>query len=322
MKQKDPAKPVSVWVEKERLDGEIVDCLTIILRTKGCYWARKNGCLMCGYISDTDERVGLEELRKQLDYALKKYEKFDVIKIFTSGSFFDDEEIPEEFRKYVYDKIAKKGAKKLIVESRPEFIKENVADELSSQEFITEVGIGVETADDFVRQYCINKGFTFEQFRKAAEILKKYGVRVKVYLLLKPPFLSEREAIEDAVKSAKAVKDYADVISLNLTNIPSGTYIEKLWQKGMYRSPWLWSAVEALKRINKLGVEVISDPVAAGKQRSVHNCGKCDNAVANAIRRFSLTQNPDELENLYCDCIHLWRKVIELEDFSRIPLTH
>jgi len=322
MKRKDPTRPVSVWVEKERLNGEIVDCLTVILRTKGCYWARKNGCLMCGYISDTDERVGLEELRKQFDYALKKHEKFDVIKIFTSGSFFDDGEIPEEFRKYVYDRIAERGVKKLIVESRPEFINENVAGVLSSQEFITEVGIGLETANDFVRQYCINKGFTFEQFRKAAEILKRYGVRVKVYLLLKPPFLSEREAIEDVVESAKAVKDYADVISLNLTNIPSGTYIEKLWQKGMYRSPWLWSAVETIKRIKELGIEVISDPVAAGKQRSVHNCGKCDSVVASAIRKFSLTQNHEELDGLYCDCVHLWRRVVELEDFSRIPLTY
>jgi radical SAM enzyme (TIGR01210 family) len=275
---------------------------------------------MCGYISDTDERVGLEELIKQLNYAVEKHEKFDVVKIFTSGSFFDDGEIPEEFRKYVYDVISKRGVKKLIVESRPEFIKENVVDELSSQKFVTEVGIGLETANDFVRKYCINKGFTFEQFKKAAELLKKYGIRVKVYLLLKPPFLSEREAIEDVVESARAVKDYADVVSVNLTNIPSATYIEKLWQKGMYRSPWLWSAVEALKRIKGLGVEVVSDPVAAGKRRSVHNCGKCDSTVANAIRKFSLTQNPEDLKGLYCDCIHLWKKVVELEDFSRVPL--
>ncbi|HID43031.1 MAG TPA: TIGR01210 family radical SAM protein, partial [Archaeoglobaceae archaeon] len=187
-------------------------------------------------------------------------------------------------------------------------------------DFKTEVGIGLETANDFIRENCINKGFTFEDFVRASNILRKHGVRVKVYLLLKPPFLSENEAIKDVISSAKAVKKYADVISLNLTNIPSGTYIEMLWKKRLYRPPWLWSAVEAMKIVRKTGVEIISDPVAAGKQRSVHNCGKCDYEVTNAIKRFSLTQNEEEFDNLYCKCIELWKRVIEIEDFSRIPL--
>jgi hypothetical protein len=315
-------KPVAVWVEKERLNDRITNCLTIILRTKGCWWARKNGCLMCGYISDADERVGLEELIKQFDYAFERYEEFEIVKIFTSGSFLDVREIPEEFREYVYEKLKNAKIRKLIVESRPEFVNREVALELSSHNFIAEIGIGLETANDFIRETCINKGFTFKQFIKAAEILKRSNVRLKVYLLLKPPFLSEREAIEDVVSSAKAVRDYADVVSLNLTHVPSNTYIEKLWQMGVYRPPWLWSAVEALKRIKELGIEVISDPIAAGKRRSVHNCGKCDKRVAKAIRKFSILQNPAELENLYCNCISLWKKAVELEDFSRIPLVH
>jgi hypothetical protein len=311
-------KPIAVWVTKERLDGDVIDCLTIILRTKGCYWARKSGCLMCGYINDADERVGLRELVEQLDHSLEKHQNFEAVKIFTSGSFFDKREIPEEFRHYVYKKIAK--VKKFTVETRPEFLNSRIALEFSSHNFVAEVGIGLETANDFIREYCINKGFTFEQFKKAAEILKKNGIQVKVYLLLKPPFLSEGEAIKDVIKSAEDVRKWVDVVSLNLTNVPSNTYIEKLWHKGLYRPPWLWSAVEALKRIKQLGIDVISDPVAAGKRRSVHNCGRCDASVASAIRRFSLTQNPMEFEDLRCDCINLWRKIVELEEFARVPL--
>ncbi|MFO7967990.1 MAG: archaeosine biosynthesis radical SAM protein RaSEA [Archaeoglobaceae archaeon] len=309
--------PIAVWMEKERFRG-IKDCLTIILRTKGCHW---NKCLMCGYSQDADKRVAEENLQNQFDYALNKFEEdFDVVKIFTSGSFFDEREIPQDIREYIYQKVVDNGVEKLSVESRPEFI---TANKLIGNGVVPEVGVGLETSNEFVRENCVNKGFTFEDFRIAASLLKEENALVKVYLLLKPPFLSEREAIEDTVRSALDVKEYADVVSVNPTNIPSRTYIEVLWKKRMYRPPWLWSMVEVVKRVREEGIEVIGDPVAGGKERGPHNCGKCDGQVSRAIRNFSLSQTIDEIEELdelNCGCIHLWRKALELEDYSRIPL--
>ncbi len=306
-------KPVAVWVEKERLNGDIVRCLTIILRSRGCYW---NRCLMCGYKKDTSKDVTLKDLIDQFNFALKRANGVDVVKIFTSGSFFDSKEIPKEFRSFVYDALTGK-IKKLIVESRPEFINEEIAEELSSLEFETEVGIGLETADDFIREHCINKGFSFEDFKRSAKILKSHGVRVKAYLLLKPPFLSEGEAIRDAIRSIKAVKGLADVVSINPTNVQSGTYVEKLWFRGLYRPPWLWSAVEVLRNAE---IDAICDPVAYGKARGPHNCGRCDGDVARAIREYSLTQDASVFDGLSCSCLKLWERVVELEDYSRIPL--
>ncbi len=306
-------KPVAVWVEKERLDGEIVDCLTIILRSKGCYW---NRCLMCGYKKDTSKDVTMKDLIEQFRIALNKLNGAEVVKIFTSGSFLDSNEIPKEFRSFVYKSLSGK-IRKLIVESRPEFVSEETAEELSSLDFATEVGIGLETADDFIREHCINKGFSFEDFRRAARMLRSHGVRVKAYLLLKPPFLSEGEAIRDVLKSIKAVRGLADIVSINPTNVQSGTYVERLWFKGLYRPPWLWSAVEVLRNAE---IEAMCDPVAYGKSRGPHNCGKCDKDVAKAIRAFSLTQDPSIFEDLDCRCLKIWEKVVELEDYSRIPL--
>ncbi len=303
-------KPVAVWIEKERFHGDVVDCLTVILRTKGCSW---NRCLMCGYKRDTDPRVITQDMISQIDKALKKG-KAKVLKIFTSGSFF---ELDKNFRDYVYGKVREFGFEKLIVESRPEFVYE-VERDLDKIDFEFEVGIGLETSNDFVREVCINKGFTFEDFKRSAKFLKSKGFRVKAYLLLKPPFLSEREAIEDALNSVRDVKGYADVVSLNPTNVPSNTYIEVLWRKGIYRPPWLWSVVEVLKNAN---IEIISDPVGAGSLRGPHNCGKCDKDVVKAIREFSLTQEKSVFKNLSCRCLKLWEKILELEDYSRIPLT-
>jgi len=301
-------KPI-VWKEKERLKGEIVDCITVILRTIGCYW---NSCLMCGYKRDSYPATE-KELVEQVNYALS--EQTPVVKIFTSGSFFDDREVSPSVRAYIRKKIEELGVEKLIVESRPEFITEEKLKEFEGINL--EVGIGLETANDFIREYCINKGFKFKDFERAAKILKDFGFRVKAYLLLKPPFLSEKEAIEDVVFSANVVGDLVDVVSINPTNVQKDTFVEKLWKMGLYRPPWLWSAVEVLKRIS---IEAICDPVAAGKIRGPHNCGICDLKVAKAIKEFSLTQDKTVFENLSCECIAKWKKVLKIEDYSRIPV--
>ncbi len=301
--------PVAVWIEKERFHNEIVDCLTVILRTRGCSW---NRCLMCGYRRDTDKRVTCDDLKVQLEKALKKG-KAKVLKIFTSGSFF---ELDKDFRSFVYRTVRSHGFERLIVESRPEFVY-RLDEDLDEIDFEIEVGIGLETSNDFVREYCINKGFTFDDFKKACDFLRMRGVRVKAYLLLKPPFLSEREAIEDALRSVNDIKGMVDVVSLNPTNVQSGTYLERLWKMGLYRPPWLWSVVEVLRMSD---VEIISDPVGAGSLRGPHNCGNCDRYVLKAIRDFSLTQDKSIFEGLSCECIKHWKISLSLEDYSRIPL--
>lgn len=302
---------LKLWREFERYKGRKESCLTAIVTTKGCFWRK---CTMCGYWQES-RNVTEEHLREQVDQIFEKIDT-KILKIFTSGSFFDENEISASLRRYIVERAIQKGVEKIIVESRPEFVSEDKLEDFVGVEL--EVGIGLETADDFVRKTCINKGFTFKDFVSAAEKIRAFGFRLKCYLLLKPPFLSEKEAIFDLVNSAEKVSKFAEVISINLTNIQKGTIVEKLWERNLYRPPWLWSAVEAIKRIEG-DVEIICDPVAGGKARGPHNCGKCDREVVSAIKLFSLTQDKSILE-IDCDCKTLWRKTLEIEDFSRIPL--
>ncbi len=301
---------LKLWKEKERYKGKIEDCLTAIITTRGCSWRK---CYMCGYwIESRDLSEGA--LRDQMNKIFEKLGDVRILKIFTSGSFLDEKEIPAELRTYFLDLCRDTGIKKLIIESRPEFIESERLRDFRGLEL--EVGIGLETANDFIRTHCINKGFSFSDFMTAAEILKREGFRVKCYLLLKPPFLSEREAIEDLIESAEKVKGYVDVISVNLMNIQKGTIVEKLWDRGLYRPPWLWSALLVLKNIS---AETICDPVAGGKIRGPHNCGKCDREIVSAIKLFSLTQDKNLLE-IDCECKKVWLEALKLEDYSRMPL--
>lgn len=301
---------LKVWKEKERYRGKVEDCLTAIITTKGCAWRK---CYMCGYWTEARD-LSDKALEEQFEKIFQKLEDFRILKVFTSGSFLDEREISAELRRKLVDRLKEHGVKKLIIESRPEFIEKKKLEDFKGLEL--EVGIGLETANDLLRENCINKGFSFSDFLRSAEILRSMGFRVKCYLILKPPFLSEKEAIQDLLESAEKVKAYADLISINLMNIQKGTLVERLWERGIYRPPWLWSALEVL---NKIQTEVICDPVAGGKLRGPHNCGRCDKEVVSAIKLFSLTQDKNLLD-LSCDCKKVWLKALELENYSRVPL--
>ena len=53
------------------------------------------------------------------------------------------------------------------------------------------VAIGLEAYDDEVLKFHVNKGFTTKSFDRAVKNLQKFDIRVKTYLMFKPPFMSE-----------------------------------------------------------------------------------------------------------------------------------
>ncbi|MDI9394659.1 MAG: archaeosine biosynthesis radical SAM protein RaSEA [Euryarchaeota archaeon] len=326
IKVKPSAKdePAASWTGTDLVDGVQTKTLTVIFKSAGCRWGKAGGCTMCGYVYDcASEPPTLEDYKTQLAKALRKTEKFSefMVKIFTSGSFLDEKEVPPEARDAILKKLAEDPrVVKVLAETRPNFVsEENVQDCLSilkNKPF--ELAFGLETSSDKIRKDSINKGFTFQDFVRAAESAKKYGVTVKAYLMLKPLFLSEKQAMEDIIRSIDDAAPYSDTISINLCNVQKGTLVEALWEKGQYRPPWLWSIIEILQKAKAAHPELplMSDPVGAGSKRGPHNCKECSSELASSLRTFSLTQDPADLSKTDCGCKELWKKTLEIEDFT------
>ncbi len=277
---------------------------------------------MCGYVYDSARKPpSHDELMMQFEYAMSrcKDEEF-IVKIFTSGSFLDDTEIGAETRKEMLLRLgADNRVKKVIAETRPEYVtREKLSEAISALGKRFEVAIGLETSNDMIRKDCINKGFLLSDFVGASEVAGQEGVTVKAYLLLKPVFISEGVAISDIIHSINDVALHAGTISINLCNVQKGTLVDEMFERGDYRPPWLWSAVEVLRHGKEVSPNtvIMSDPVGAGSARGPHNCGKCDTDVAEAIRIFSLTQDAGIFNKLDCDCRDLWKKVVELEELT------
>lgn len=307
------------WREMDYLRGP-QEAGVMILPTRGCGWGLQAGCTMCGYVYDA---AALEEgeLLRQMDAALPSLKGVRYLKLFNSGSFFDPEEISPGLMEGIIGRVRDFGVERFQVESRPEFITpENIGRAMDLLGGELEVGIGLETTSDRIREFCINKGFSLEDFRKALTVCKDGGSLVKAYLLLKPPFLTEEEAIQDAVSSGIAAWEMGvDRLSYNPVNVQRWTLVEHLWRRGEYRPPWLWSALEVLERVRgEVSIPVLSHPTAAGRRRGPHNCGACDSAVHRAILALSHTQKDVELPQ--CQCRGAWQLQRKVEGFYQSPL--
>ena len=226
----DPTRPHAFFVEEERSgSGEVVPILTVFLTNRECPWR----CLMCDLWKNTlTESVEPGMIPAQIDYALERgrprpqqlspaqrssYAEDnralgiaaggdarapEHIKLYNSGSFFDSSAIPKED----YPEIARRVRQfsRVILECHPKLVNEEALrfrDLVGTQ---LEIAMGLETAnpDTLAR---LNKGMTLDDFANATAFLRKNDIGVRAFILLKPPFTTE----EDAVTWAKRSLDFA-----------------------------------------------------------------------------------------------------------------
>lgn len=321
-KDHDLNKPVAFWIKEDRLINEIGKEFTIILRSKGCNWALDNagGCSMCGYVQDASKQeVQPEQLISQFEFALQNKieeirndDKSYVLKIFNSGSFFDDSDIMPSVRLHIYEQINKiDKIKEIVVESRTEYITREKLSEINThlKEKYTEIGIGLETTDDYIRNQYINKGILFNEFQDALKLCQEYNIGVKAYILFKPPFLTEQAAIDDCSKSIQTLIQLGvNSISINPVNIQKGSLTENLWYQKKYRPPWYYSLFKCLKKAisqeDLKKTRILCDPSGSGGKRGIHNClnKECNTNMALLLKNYVLNQNRDELRNNENEC--------------------
>jgi hypothetical protein len=234
------------------------------------------------------------------------------IDLFVSGSLFNSDEVPEEAQAVLIERAARvPGARRILVETRPEYATHTrlARARAAAGDVRLEVAIGLESADDDIRERRICKGFTWESFERAAGRVRAHDIDLLVHLLLKPIDTGEREAIEDLVTSAERVFALGARVGLQPCFVAPDTPVERAFEAGSYRPPWLWSVVEVVERIAPRGpVYVGLSDEGMGPQRSAHNCGTCDGAVTAALTEFNRTQQTGPLAHLTCTCRDQWSR--------------
>ena len=323
----DASKPVTVYKTPENLpDGSPCTAATVILRTKGCAWWWKSGCTFCGYFNDVRDDVTAEDMFSQWEEAKRRTDDFKgckMVKVYTSGTFFEDRENPPEWQEHVLKETHDMGLH-LVVEAQAQMCTAEKLAWVAERHPGCTVAIGLEAYDNTVLRFHANKGFSIRQWHKAVELLRDNSLRVKTYLLFKPPYMSEGDALEHTSRWVVEVSKLSDEVSINPMNIQRGTVVDRLFRNREYRPPWLWSLVEMIVRthdsVSTTDCRTIVHPTAGGKTRGSHNCGSCDSEVVAAIERYSVSGDLSEFTGLECECKDAWASEIQSDGALPVPM--
>jgi archaeosine synthase beta-subunit len=210
----DPWKPAGFFAEDERAEsGEVVSVATILLTNRECPWR----CLHCDlWQHTTDETVPPGAIPAQIDHALARLPVARQIKLYNAGSFFDPRAIPQGDYEAIAERV--RGFERVIVECHPALVN---AEKLRGWDRL-EVAMGLETVHPDILAR-LNKSMTLDDFARAAATLRECGAALRVFVLVKPPFLDEAEVAEWAVRSAEFAFDCgATVVSLIPTRAGNG----------------------------------------------------------------------------------------------------
>jgi radical SAM enzyme (TIGR01210 family) len=238
----DPLRPyASLWEEETGADGEPVATATLFLTNRECPYR----CLMCDLWQNTlDARVPAGAVPAQIRHALAQLPAARQIKLYNSGSFFDPQAIPPED----YDEIVALVApfERVIVECHPALI-------LRAQRMLAfrdrlagrlEVAVGLETAhpETLAR---LNKRITVETFQRAAGLLRRENIDMRVFLLLRPPFMDEAMGLEWACRSLEVSFDCGATVCCVIPTRAGNGAVEALGGQGLYAPPDLRSLESA-----------------------------------------------------------------------------
>jgi len=323
----DASEPATVYKTPEILpDGTHCTAATVIFRTRGCVWWWKSGCTFCGYFNDVRDDVTADDLFAQWDEAKRRLDDFEgcsMIKVYTSGTFFEDRENPPEWQEAILRETHERGLD-LVIEAQAQMCTPEKIAWVAERHPGCTVAIGLEAYDDTVLRFHVNKGFSTKQWHRSIDMLRENGLRVKTYLLFKPPFMSEGDALQHTSKWISQVAPLSDDVSVNPMNIQKRTIVERLFRNREYRPPWLWSLVEMLEQVHddvsKAGARIIVHPTAGGRIRGAHNCGACDMDIVAAIERYSVSADIGEFAGLDCDCKRVWRTEVDNDLSLPTPL--
>ena len=237
----DPLLPQAFLTEEECDErGEIVSVATIFLTNRECPWR----CLMCDLWRHTlTESVPRGAIASQIDHALKRLPPARHVKLYNSGSFFDERAIPPED----YVEIASRldGFERVVVESHPLLIGDKTRRFRDLLKGRLEVAMGLETVHPVVGPQ-LNKRVSLAQWKKAAQVLGREKIALRVFVLVKPPFLDEDEALLWANRSVEWAFDCgASVVALIPTRDGNGA-METLARRGEWSPPQLKTLEDAL----------------------------------------------------------------------------
>ena len=257
------------------------------------------------------------DLLAQVDSVLSRLdcekERLFEVDIYNSGNFLNEAEIPLDAQSRIVARVRQETAVRvLLLESRPEYITAAGLDRLTrsagrSRPLALEIGIGLESSNDKIRERYLRKGMSRKAFERAAKLLSEAGADLLTYVMLKAMPMSEEDALHDVVATAKYVHEVASTygvrarLALQPTFVVPGTRLAADFLAGRYAPPSLRLVVEAVRRLAGFGDLLVGlwdeglQPLAVPGAES-----GCRDCLLRSLQDFNRTQDVGCLHRAEC----------------------
>lgn len=305
----NPLVPRFVESDCYKIGNSVYKRLRIILCSNGCSIPT---CVMCPFPNEAVDpsyiKINTEHYLEQIKTALVKHQNHEVLSIYNDGSFFSESELPEQARQAIYSTVKKYGCKYLMVESLPLFITRNKlkeAAELLGQEVKLIVGIGLQSFSDEIRNSCIRTVVSKDDFLQAHELLQEFDYAAKSYLMIKPPFVLEEEAIIDAVEGTRWLyNNGVEDITLCPMRIAKNTILYELYLLKLYSAPKLTTVAECLRQLKTLKIYARVSVINVGNSDlealTASGCSLCQDKILSGLDQHNNMLDID-FDNLVCE---------------------
>lgn len=324
---------VDVWPYKISMKGKYIvedtgDCYRIIINNF-CEWQKKSGgCTMCNY----SQRVNFHATDVLRDAAIRIFDEIqnldknhNKVKLYINGSFFNENELAKDVAVSFLRELKNKfGITGVCVETRPEYLsKAKLLEYIAETAVDFEICFGIESTNNRIRNICLNKGVDINSFYSLCQDIMGL-CKIKIYLLVKPPFVAENEAIQDVVSSVNDLVNHGiTAISYTPIAIQKNTLLEFLLQENLYRPVWIWSLIEINTQLASLrqdypeirlaGLEYYPEPL-----QTYFNCEKCSSRLAAMLSsNRNITWQDISLEQS-CSCYEKWLRQLKSESTQSI----
>lgn len=299
-----PPKPaVDVWrahgvfVEQEmQADGIVREVATVLLANKECPFR----CLMCDlWKYTTDERTPLGAIPAQLKMALKQLPVTHAIKLYNAGNFFDSQAIPPDDWHAIAALL--KPFERVIVECHPRLVGPRCLRFRDLFRGRLEIAMGLETVHPDVLPR-LNKRMTLADFDRAVEFLRKHGMDVRAFILLRPPWLSEEEGMEWAKRSLVHAFDVGVPCCSVIPTRAGNGIMDRLQAASEFSPPTLRS----LEEVVAYGMGLRKGRVFADLWdiQSTGSCPQCGPQRINRLHAMNLSQSVLAPIRCHCEAAH------------------
>lgn len=251
-----PDRPYAWMIEPEcDSNGILQQVVTLFLTGAECRFR----CTMCDLWKHTlDIPTPPGALIEQINFALQDLginwqapadSGTTAIKLYNSSNFFDKRAVPLE--DWIEIQRLTNDFETVIVENHPGLCGKRVYEFQHGLAGQLEIALGLETVHPQVLPW-LNKQMTLPQYRATVEDLVAHDVRVRTFILVKPPFLNEQEGVFWAMESMRfAFKCGVECCSMVPVRGGNGL-MDRLQQDGDFTPP----TVASLEQVLVAGLEM------------------------------------------------------------------